>query len=108
MTKASETALGDLHAAVALTLSNAIAAPLRDAEGVVIPETEGLNCSAAVLSAAITFLKNNNITADADTNEGLADLKRTLEARRKDRKAAMQGNKSAAMDLESRLGMIGK
>lgn len=108
MSKASESALGDLHAAVALSLANAISAPMRDGEGNPIDGTEGVLCSAAVLSAAITFLKNNNITADADTNEGLKDLKDKLEARRKDRKAAMQGNKSAAADFEDRLKMLGQ
>ena len=106
MSKASEAALGELHAAVALTLANAIAAPRFTDDGNPIEGTEGMACSAATLSAAITFLKNNNITADADTNVGLADLKRALESKRKDQKARMAGNKSAATDLEYRLRMI--
>lgn len=108
MSKASEKALGDLHAAVAMSLANAISAPRYTDEGEAINGTEGTMVSAAVLSAAITFLKNNNITADADTNEGLKGLKDQLEARRKDRKAAMAGNQSAASDLESRLKMLGQ
>ena len=38
--------------------------------------------SPALLSAAIAFLKNNNITADPATNAALAGLAETLQKRR--------------------------
>lgn len=73
---ASDDALQGLHAAVATALTGAIAGAT-DEEGNSIPP------SAAHLAAAITFLKNNNITADANTNKGLTELKDALAARRK-------------------------
>lgn len=94
MAKASEGVLGELHAAVAAALVNVIEA--EDANGIPI-------CTAAHLGAAITFLKNNNITADPDTNAGLAALRETLKNKRADSKARMAGNKAAADDLEKRL-----
>lgn len=39
--------------------------------------------SPALLGAAVAFLKNNNITADPETNEALSDLSKKLAARRK-------------------------
>jgi hypothetical protein len=96
MSKASEAALGDLHAAVAVALTDAIT-PRNDSEGnPVVP-------AAAILAAAITFLKNNSITADPETNEGLQEVSRQLAARRKDAKGALSDNLKAADRLAETL-----
>lgn len=102
MSKASETELGNLHALVASTLASRIAAPLREGE-TIIPGTEGLAASSSDIQAAIAFLKNNNITADADTNDGLRALREQLDARRKSAKDLMAAQQRAAADLEARL-----
>lgn len=68
---ASEDALGELHATVAKVLTSAI---------------QGDEVTAATLSVAVAFLKNNNITADASHNAELAELTAALAARRKDGK----------------------
>lgn len=75
MSKASENALGELHGAVAVALTETIRGA-RDENGVFIPP------SAAHLATAIAFLKNNNITADASSNQELDELTKTLKERR--------------------------
>ena len=75
MSKASETALGELHGAVAVALTE-IVQGIRDENGRLIP------AGAAHIAAAIAFLKNNNITADASSNAELDELTRTLKERR--------------------------
>jgi len=72
---ASEDALGALHATVAKVLTQAI---------------QGEEVTAATLSVAVAFLKNNNITADATHNEELAELTAALAARRKDGKGKLK------------------
>lgn len=72
MSAATDKALGELHATVARVLTSAISSEE-------VP-------SAAVLSAAITFLKNNNITASPTDNAELAELNRKLVERRKEGK----------------------
>ena len=69
--KATEAALNELHAQIARTLSNIIADPEK--------------ASAAHITAAITFLKNNNITADPAANEDLKGLNDQLQERRRKR-----------------------
>lgn len=80
MAKASESALGTLHAAVAEALTDVIA------NGAVVTDKEGeavrITAPAAYLGAAIAFLKNNNITADAETNAGLSRLREQLNQRK--------------------------
>lgn len=65
--KASQDALADLHGNVAAFL-NAIVLTGK--------------ASPAFIGAAITFLKNNSITADPATNAALANLSATLAARK--------------------------
>lgn len=81
--KASAAALSALHAAVARTLAERIA-------GITITTEDGKEvtqyASPAEITAAITFLKNNHVTADPAANEGLGDLQRALENRRSRRK----------------------
>jgi hypothetical protein len=67
---ATERQLGALHGVVATALKTAIV-------------SGGAEVSAAVLGAAITFLKNNNITASPTENAALADLNKALNKRRR-------------------------
>lgn len=98
MTKATENDLGALHALVAKALKAKVISPLF-VEGEAVAGTEGLGASASDLAAAITFLKNNNITADPDQNSDLAELKTALEARRKNSKLSLLANQDAAADF---------
>lgn len=74
MSKASEDALGELHGEVARTLTE-IVRVRKDGDSLIVP-------GAAHIAAAIAFLKNNNITADASSNAELDELNRTLKERR--------------------------
>jgi hypothetical protein len=80
MSKATDTQLGNLHAAVAEVLVETLR------NGAVVGSEEGepvrITAPAAYIGAAIAFLKNNNITADPSTNEGLKNLDDQLRARR--------------------------
>jgi hypothetical protein len=95
MSKASENALGALHGAVATALAQRLTAPIRNADGEAIPGTEGSGCSAADITAAIAFLKNNNISADPTDSPGLSDLKALLTARRHSGKESLQTKQDA-------------
>lgn len=87
MSKATEQELATLHGAIARGLTEIVS------EGVTIVDKEGeavkLPASAAYYMAAITFAKNNNITADAAANEDLAALNRALAEKRKTQKAKL-------------------
>ena len=75
---ASEKVLGELHAAVATALTEQV-------KGYLVVEDEvekEVKPSPALLGAAIAFLKNNNITADAEDNAALRELGESLKARR--------------------------
>ena len=74
MTKATEAKLAELHGAVA------------DALTTVVKVEEP---SAAHIMAAITFLKNNNITADAESNAALSELSKQLAEKRKTQKGKL-------------------
>lgn len=77
---ASDKKLGALHEAVADALTEQV-------NGYTAVDEEGrekvVKASPALLSAAIAFLKNNNITADAEDNIALRELGEALSARRK-------------------------
>jgi hypothetical protein len=83
MTKATSNELGALHKAVADSITKRLTLPRYTGDGDVIPGTEGTGCSAAELAAAITFLKNNDVMADPEVDEGLQGLREALENRRK-------------------------
>lgn len=87
---ATDNELQELHAQVARSLTAAITP--QEVEGVVIPP------SAAHIAAAITFLKNNSITASPQGNKALTDLADQLAARRKKRIAP-----SALQEAEEQL-----
>lgn len=71
---ATDKALGELHAAVARALVRAI-------DGYTDADGNRINPTAAELGAAITFLKNNNITCVATDDNALGELQRKLEER---------------------------
>jgi hypothetical protein len=75
MSKATEDALADLHGAVAVALTGAV-------QGGVMEDGTRVTASAAHIMAAITFLKNNNITADASSNAELGALAKALAEKR--------------------------
>ena len=89
---ASEDALGELHATVAQVLTSAI---------------QGEEVSAATLSVAVTFLKNNNITADPSSNAELAELTAALAARRKDGKGKLKEMQMAEEQFHRSVDMPG-
>lgn len=85
MSKATVDDLGGLHAAVARALKDVVAEGVTT---VVDGEAVKLPASPAYLAAAITFLKNNNITAGQGNTE-LDELKRALDAKRRQPSAAL-------------------
>lgn len=84
---ATDKVLGDLHEAVARALIRAIESRV-DGDGIPIYP------SAAELGAAITFLKNNNVTCVPTDDNALGELQKKLEQKQhgKDRpgKALLQ------------------
>ena len=94
---ATEAKLGTLHGVVAEALTNAIQSPGEN----------GL--SPAMLGAAITFLKNNNITASPTQNAALSGLNTALNARRRKGQMTLKSATEAAdafADMNSAHGML--
>lgn len=110
MSKASEEKLNTLHNAVADALATRLEAPIIH-EGQKIEGTEGLGCTAADITAAIAFLKNNNITADPAQDEGLKGLADALAKKREDAKRGLRsikgGLEDAAEQFERAIGFGG-
>ena len=97
---ASDKTLGNLHELVATAFSEQV-------KGYTEIDEEGkeriIRPSPALLGAAVTFLKNNNITADVEGNTALRDLNDKLKARRN--KAIPQAAlDQAADDFSQRFG----
>lgn len=67
MTKATEAQLSELHNVIATHLTDRIS---------------GGEATAAEISAAISFLKNNNITCAPSDDNALGELEKIMEARR--------------------------
>jgi hypothetical protein len=92
--RADEAKLGSLHGVVAEYLTLVISSG---------------NCPPALIGAAITFLKNNSITADAATNTKLSALKETLAGKQRRggglTKPAMQEAHDAFADLMGNMGL---
>ncbi len=89
---ATEDAMGVLHGTVAIALTQAVS---------------GEACTAAMLGAAITFLKNNNITASASKNAELDELNRSLAARRRKKAITPRQMEEASEQFSSLMGMSG-
>lgn len=105
MGKATDTALGELHGAIARGLTEVVS------EGAVIGLAEDgqpirATAGAAYFAAGIAFLKNNNITADPATNAAVAGLTAALAAKRKEGKGNLsaQAIREAAEDFDRHLG----
>lgn len=96
MSKATEEDLASLHGEVARALTDAV-------QGTVIEDVK-VPASAAHIMAAITFLKNNNITADAGANADLAALNKALADKRKKKKLSLTDIQGAAELFERELG----
>lgn len=90
--KASESVLADLHGVVAEYLK------LKLLSG---------KATAAEVGAAITFLKNNNITADPATNERLRGLSQTLQNRKKGGRLSPQAAAEAEDHFQALMGGMG-
>jgi hypothetical protein len=86
MSKATEDELATMHGAIARGLTTIITegvnTVLKAAEPDADPEVVNSPASAAYYMAAITFAKNNNITADPTTNAELSALANALKERR--------------------------
>ena len=85
---ASDATLKALHAILAEQLLDMIqnGVPVFDKEG---NETGTRKATAAELAVAVTFLKNNEITANLDDSDATKALREALEARRKKAKPVM-------------------
>ena len=85
---ASDATLKALHAVLAEQLLDMIqnGVPVFDKEG---NETGTRKATAAELAVAVTFLRNNEITANLDDSDATKALREALEARRKRAKPVM-------------------
>lgn len=85
---ASDATLKALHAVLAEQLLDMIqnGVPVFDKEG---NEVGTRKATAAELGVAVTFLKNNEITANLDDSDATKALREALEARRKKAKPVM-------------------
>ena len=85
---ASDTLLKELHAELARQLLDVVknGVPVFDKEG---DEVGTRKATAAELAVAVTFLKNNDITADLNDSDATKELREALEARRKKAKPVM-------------------
>ncbi len=88
MAAASDATLKALHAVLAEQLLDMIqnGVPVFDKEG---NEVGTRKATAAELAVAVTFLKNNEITANLDDSDATKALREALEARRKKAKPVM-------------------
>lgn len=85
---ASDATLKELHSVLAEQLLDMIrnGVPTFDKEG---NEVGTRKATAAEMAVAVTFLKNNDITADLDDSDATKALREALEARRKKAKPVM-------------------
>ena len=85
---ASDATLKALHAVLAEQLLDMIqnGVPVFDKEG---NESGTRKATAAELAVAVTFLRNNEITANLDDSDATKALREALEARRKKAKPVM-------------------
>ena len=88
MAAASDATLKALHAVLASELLDMVknGVPVFDKEG---NEAGTRKPTAAELAVAVTFLRNNVITADLNDSDATRELREALEARRKKAKPVM-------------------
>ena len=98
MAAASDATLKALHAVLAEQLLDMIqnGVPVFDKEG---NESGTRKATAAELAVAVTFLKNNEITANLDDSDATKALREALEARRKKAKPVMPDFLSTHLNL---------
>lgn len=96
MAPASEGTLGQLHDKVARTLSDMLDGQelpaVTDDDGNVVQEATVIPPSAAVITASIQFLKNNNITCAPSQDNALGELEQKMKARQEKRANKAQPN----------------
>lgn len=105
MTKATEVELAAMHGEIARGLTHV----LKEGVPIVVGKGEEQEvikapAPAAYYMAAITFAKNNNITADAGTNADLQELNRQLAAKRKAKKLSLTDIETVADQLHRDMG----
>ena len=76
---ANETALGDLHSKVADVLARML-------DGQALPSGERIEPSAAVITSAIQFLKNNSVTCVPEQGDAIESLRAKIAQREERRK----------------------
>jgi hypothetical protein len=76
---ADETALGDLHSKVADVLARML-------DGQALPTGERIEPSAAVITSAIQFLKNNSVTCVPEQGDAIEGLRAKIAQREERRK----------------------
>lgn len=99
---ASDKVLGKLHEEVAKALTEQVVGYVEETDD---GKELTVRPSPALLGAAIAFLKNNNITADAEDNAELRELGVALAARRK-RKIPAAALDEAAEHFANMNGLI--
>lgn len=96
MAAADEGTLGALHTKVAEVLIDALDGQtlpeITDEDGTVIQEETKMPVSAAHITAAIQFLKNNNITCAPSQDNALGELERKMKERQEKRAKRRDGN----------------
>ncbi len=102
MSKASEALLGELHGAVAKVLTEQVQLQEEvqelDLDGVPVGTGEMLYAaSPATLATAIKFLKDNNITSDAQLDENMNGLADALA--KKQKRSRLADAATAAKDV---------
>ncbi len=97
-----------MHGAIARDLTERIVGREVDAinaKGEIVKQK--VYATAAEIAAAITFLKNNNITADAAENEDLKSLNDSLQKRRRGRKLTTADLSVVGDDIDNLMGVRG-
>jgi HrpA-like RNA helicase len=95
--KGTESALNQLHAAVAVVLTEQLGQKEKkqefDADGCMV-ETDEMVYTAppATIAAAIKFLKDNQITCDIETNQNMNNLRETLANKQRKSRLEKPGN----------------
>jgi hypothetical protein len=107
---ASEEALGNLHDKVANTLNRLLdgqrVPAITDEEGEIIQEEQVIEPSAAILTASIQFLKNNNVTCAPSDDNALGQLRDKMKARQ-ERRLAKKADRADLNAAEEQAGWLG-
>lgn len=106
MSKANEKKLGDLHGAVATVLNAQITHQVEetafDEEGSEVPTGEFVyTAQPAVIAAAIKFLKDNQITCDAEVDENMNNLRESLNKKQKHSRLKRAGTAAQEQHLKA-------